>query len=200
MFIAYIKGILKEIQSNQVILDHQGLGYRLFISAQTYNELPSLGDLCTFITELHIREDQWQIFGFLREEERKLFLLLKTVSGVGARTAIDILSAFPLEHLCRAIHQREAKLISKIKGIGQKTAERLVVDLNDKISEFLLNEGRGAESSTHSYERDALAALQKLNFRSSDILPLIKKLSPELKEGERNSEALVKKILQELNK
>ena len=198
--IAYIRGKLTEINPNTIVLENQGLGYFIMISAQTYEKLPPLGETCTLFTELQIREDNWQIFGFLDEEEKQLFVLLKTVSGIGARTAIEILSAFPLENLCQAISEKNVKLISKIKGIGKKSAERLVVDLKDKVSHFILGEPSSAPSSADSsYEKDALSALQTLGFQAAQVLPVIKKISSTLKEDEKNSEVLIQKVLQELN-
>lgn len=132
---AFITGIVEEKGENVVVLNCNGVGYEIFASTNTLNSLPQVGEVSTVYTYLHVREDAFSLFGFSSKEEKSLFLELITVSGIGAKSAIQLLSGTSLNGLLTAIITGDVKLISSIKGIGKKTAERIVLELKGKLGD-----------------------------------------------------------------
>ncbi|MFN4145861.1 MAG: Holliday junction branch migration protein RuvA [Runella sp.] len=131
--IAYLKGILTHKDPAYVIIDVGGVGYEVKISLQTYAALPNPGENCKVVTYQQIREDAHVLYGFAEPTEKTLFLDLISVSGVGAATALIMLSSLSAAEIKQAIVQEDVKLIQTIKGIGGKTAQRVIIDLKDKI-------------------------------------------------------------------
>lgn len=139
---AFITGVIEEKGENLVIVNCNNIGYEIFASTNTLNTLPDVGEVATIFTYLHVREDAFSLFGFSSKEEKSLFLELITVSGIGAKSAIQLLSGTSLNGLITAIITGDVKVISAIKGIGKKTAERIVLELKGKlgdVSESALN-------------------------------------------------------------
>lgn len=134
--IAYLNGILTEKNPTHVIVDVQGIGYEVFIPLSTYEQLPEIGAECRLVTVMQIREDAHLLYGFSSTGEKELFLLLISVSGIGPKSAISILSSTPIHEFKKAILQEDLILLSSFPGIGKKTAQRLVVELKDKISQI----------------------------------------------------------------
>jgi holliday junction DNA helicase RuvA len=134
--IEYIKGKLAEAFPSKAIVDVNGIGYRLFIPLNTFAKLPSIGQEVFFYVSSVIREDSHKNYGFLTVLERELFEKLTDVSGIGPKTALALLGHLELEDLHLAISQGNISLISKAPGIGKKTAERLIVELKDKLKSF----------------------------------------------------------------
>ena len=132
---AFITGIIEEKGENVVVVNCNGVGYEIFASTNTLNALPQVGEVSTIYTYLHVREDAFALFGFATKEEKSLFLELITVSGIGAKSAIQVLSGTTLNGLLTAIITGDVKLISSIKGIGKKTAERIVLELKGKLGD-----------------------------------------------------------------
>lgn len=132
---AFITGIIEEKGENVVVVNCNGVGYEIFASTNTLNTLPQVGEVSTIYTYLHVREDAFALFGFATKEEKSLFLELITVSGIGAKSAIQVLSGTTLNGLLTAIITGDVKLISSIKGIGKKTAERIVLELKGKLGD-----------------------------------------------------------------
>lgn len=166
--IEYIKGKLDELTPAQAVIDCQGVGYALSISLNTYSALQGKTDVKLYAYEA-IREDAYQLFGFSTRQERELFLLLISVPGIGGNTARMILSALTPAELCDAIGSGNEKLLKAVKGIGLKTAQRIMVDLKDKIATVGAGSALPGNSSgtniTHSEtHEEALAALTMLGF------------------------------------
>ncbi len=130
--IALVRGTLAYKSSNHVIIDVGGVGYRLFISLSTFYSLPETGEVSLF-THTHVREDALLLYGFMSLEEKDLFVILIGISGIGPKVAINILSHIPAGDLKRAIATGDIKRLTGLPGIGKKTAERLVLELKDKI-------------------------------------------------------------------
>jgi holliday junction DNA helicase RuvA len=160
----FIKGKLVEKNPAYAVIEANGVGYLLNISLHTYTLLREEDDSCKLFTHLAIREDAHVLFGFSETDERDLFRLLITVSGVGTNTARMILSSLSPDDVCQAIAMGNAPLLQKIKGIGAKTAQRIIIDLKDKISKDLIP--REKFGILHNTKMDeALSGLVILGFQ-----------------------------------
>lgn len=132
--IAYINGILKSKQEGEIIVDCGGIGYQIFISNNTLSSLPIENEEVEIYTYLHVREDEMVLYGFSSLEEKQLFFKMISVSDIGPKKAMGILSGMNLSDLMVAIATSDTKTLSRIKGLGAKTAERLCLELKDKIN------------------------------------------------------------------
>ncbi len=132
--ISFLVGIIEEKSDTTLTLDVNGVGYELGISRSTYLSLPAEGERAKVLTFMSVREDGVSLFGFATKEEKELFLKLTSVSGIGPRVAIGILSGMPISELIKSILQGDLRSLSAIKGLGKKTAERLCLELKDKLS------------------------------------------------------------------
>lgn len=171
---AYLQGRFVDKSPAQVYIDVNGVGYEVNISLNTYSHIEGLEQGKLF-THLQIKEDGHVLFGFFEKAEKEIFLLLISVSGVGAVTARMMLSSLKPEEVCRAIVQGNVKLLESVKGIGRKTAERLVLELKDKLSKQSLNETISPYLG-NSLERDALEALIALGISRQQAESSIKKV------------------------
>ena len=164
--IAYVNGTVAYKDPAFAVIDVNGLGYEIRISLQTYTSLPELGDRCKLVTFLNIREDAHILYGFWGNDEKKLFLDLIGISGVGPSTALVMLSSLSSSEIRQGIIDEDIRLIQSIKGIGSKTAQRVILELKDKIrKEDLSSTGPksvGAPSGT--VRSEALAALVTLGI------------------------------------
>jgi Holliday junction DNA helicase RuvA len=162
--IAHLRGKLISRHPNQVILETAGVGYDVTISVPTFSELPSIGSEVALHIHTHVREDQLALYGFLRPEEKQLFEKLLTVSGIGPKLAITILSGMAAQEMTAAIRGNDIARLTKIPGIGRKTAERMVLELRDKLPPA------GAEQvhvlpSLSATQEDVLSALVNLGYQ-----------------------------------
>ena len=165
--IAYIRGTLAEKDPTRVVIEAAGVGYELVISLSTYEALPREGAEAKLLTYHCVREDDEILFGFASEQEKEMFVKLTSVSGVGPKIAISILSGSTLGELALAISTNDAKRIASIKGVGKKTAEKICVELRDKVSALdaaSLAGGTAAGAAESAVLRDAVAALRALGF------------------------------------
>lgn len=153
--ISFLVGIIEEKSENLISLDVNGVGYELGISHNSYIALPAEGERVKLLTYMSVREDGVSLFGFASREEKDLFLKLTQVSGIGPKVAIGILSGLPLSELIKAIIQEDVRALSSIKGLGKKTAERLCLELKDKVSLAGIN--MAEEPSTFEYNEDAVS-------------------------------------------
>lgn len=152
--ISFLVGIIEEKSDSTLTLDVNGVGYELGISRSTYLSLPAEGERTKVLTFMSVREDGVSLFGFATKEEKELFLKLTSVSGIGPRVAIGILSGMPISELIKSILQGDLRSLSAIKGLGKKTAERLCLELKDKLSPVgVLSENE----KTFDYDEDAVA-------------------------------------------
>ena len=177
--ITQIKGRLVEKNPTYVVVDCNGVGYLLHISLNTFSDIPE-SEAVTFFTHLSIREDAHTLYGFIKRAEREIFKLLISVSGVGPSTARTMLSSMTAEEIQQAIASGNVAVIQSAKGIGAKTAQRLILDLKDKILKtFDMDEVSISDNNTNKEE--ALSALEVLGFtkkQSDKVLNTILKESP----------------------
>lgn len=152
--ISFLIGIIEEKQENMLVLNVNGVGYELNVSANTLSSLPMEGETVKILTHMAVREDGVYLFGFSSKEERELFFKLISVSGIGPKMAISILSGLSLSDLVMAIINQDHKLLSKIKGLGKKTAERICLELKDKLS--ITGENIDNASFGGDYNEDAV--------------------------------------------
>jgi Holliday junction DNA helicase RuvA len=162
--IGHLRGKLIARHPNQVIVETMGVGYDVTITVPTFSELPSAGSEVALHIHTHVREDQIALYGFLRPEEKQLFEKLITVSGIGPKLAITILSGMPADDMTGAIRGNDIARLTKIPGIGKKTAERMVLELRDKLPPT----GRDQVNmipSLSAIQEDVLSALQNLGYQ-----------------------------------
>lgn len=165
--IAYVRGMLAVKDFDRVIVEAAGVGYELFISLSTYDKLPREGEDVKLLAWHCVREDDEMLFGFAAKEEREMFLKLTQVSGVGPKIALQILSGTSIGELSLAIASGNAKLIASVKGVGKKTAEKICVELKDKVNAIaaLAATSKGVRDDGKSLiARDAILALSALGF------------------------------------
>lgn len=197
--IAYLKGIVHSKAENQLILDVHDVGYLLEISTQTLEELPAEGEEVELLVHHHITDNDQRLFGFLGQNEKDLFELLITVKGVGPKLGLTILSGLPAEEITGAIVQKDKGTLSQIKGIGKKTAERMILELKDKVSEMVDATYTSTSSAVSGdLKKEAISALQSLGFKKRDSE---KAVGMAVKNGQSadNVQELVKQALAQLN-
>lgn len=197
--IAYLKGTVHSKAENQLILEVRDVGYQLEISTQTLELLPAQGEEVELLVHHHITDNDQRLFGFLGQNEKDLFELVITVKGVGPKLGLTILSGLPAEEITGAIVQKDKGKLSQIKGIGKKTAERMILELKDKVSEmvdatYTPQPGPGPGN----LKGEAVSALQSLGFKKRDSE---KAVSMAVRNGStaQNVQELVKKALAQLN-
>lgn len=162
--IAHLRGKLIARHPNQVIVDAMGVGYDVTISVPTFSELPPAGGEVALHIHTHVREDQIALYGFLRPEEKHLFEKLISVSGIGPKLAITILSGMPTDEMISAIRGNDVARLTKIPGIGRKTAERMVLELRDKLPPIGTDQVHVVPSLS-AVQEDVLSALMNLGYQ-----------------------------------
>jgi Holliday junction DNA helicase RuvA len=191
----YVKGDIVEITPTYVVIENQGMGYMVNISLQTYSAIQDKSVAKLFLYE-SIREDAFVLYGFATSTERKMFLLLISVSGVGAGTARMILSSLSSAELCQAIQTENVQAIKSVKGIGLKTAQRILVDLKDKIQELDVASNvvtPVAATANQQIASEAVAALSMLGFASTQSQKAVAKILSD--EPALSVEQVIKKAL-----
>lgn len=158
--IAHLRGKLLAKHPDQAIVETGGVGYDVSISVAAFSELPAVGNEVSLFIHTHVREDALALFGFLRADEKRLFEKLLTVSGIGPRVAIGILSGVPADDLVTAIRSGDLARLTRVPGIGKKTAERMVLELRDKLAEW----GAPPTVAASPLEQDVLSALVNLGY------------------------------------
>ncbi|MBO68463.1 MAG: Holliday junction branch migration protein RuvA [Acidiferrobacteraceae bacterium] len=191
--IGHVTGKLKRKQPPELLIDVNGIGYELEAPMTVFYDLPALDVEVTLHTHLVVRADAHQLFGFTEVRQRNLFRELLRVSGVGPRVGLAILSALTVEDLIRAISFSDSAQLTRIPGIGRKTAERLIIDLRDRFDESMGGEQTSSEQSI-SPEQDAVRGLVKLGYRSSDAAKVVK----QLRSPDASTEELVRNALKQL--
>ena len=161
--ISYIRGVLTEKEPTRTVIEAGGVGYELLVPLSTYEKLPRAGFEVKLLAYHCVREDDEILFGFATDDEKAMFVKLTSVSGVGPKIALAILSGSSVAELSMSIAGGDAKRISAIKGVGKKTAEKICVELGDKVSEFAFS-GSGDRNVAAPLVKDAIAALRALGF------------------------------------
>lgn len=193
----YLSGQLISKAPTSVVLDVNGIGYEIMVSLATSQKLPEPGSRVTLKTYFIVREDAQILFGFATEEERALFKLLISVSGVGPKTALTALSGIELAELKRAIVEGSVATLTSVPGIGRKTAERLIVELREKIiigkGEEISSVGKSAKDET--LLQDSLQALVSLGYSKQAAKTAIQKVYQERRNEGWNAEKLIRESL-----
>lgn len=181
--ISYIRGKLAAVEEEKVILDVGGVGYGIFMPGQSMGRLPAIGSEVQLHTYLNVREDAMQLFGFLTRDDLKIFKLVIGVSGIGPKGGLSILSKLTPDDLRFAVLSGDAKAISAAPGIGKKTAEKLIIELKDKLSmEDMIRESVSEEtvipqSGITGIQTDAVQALTALGYGSTEALRAVKQVA-----------------------
>jgi holliday junction DNA helicase RuvA len=162
--IAHLHGKLLVKHPNQAIVETGGVGYDVVISVPTFSDLPTVGGEVSLHIHTHVREDQIALYGFLRHTEKQLFEKLITVSGIGPKLGITILSGMPVDEMVGAIRGNDIARLTRIPGIGRKTAERMVLELRDKLPAQATDQEIASHSMT-PVEEDVLSALLNLGYQ-----------------------------------
>ncbi len=170
--IAFLRGTLVTALPTRIVVDVHGVGYQIDIPLSSFDKLPSPGSEIKILTHLAVREDAHQLFGFMSEPERDLFeLLVAHVSGVGPKVALSILSGMPVSQFKSAVIAGDAASLARIKGLGRKTAERIIVELKDRVGITAAWEAASADHAPSASEQsmnDAVLALISLGYRQVD--------------------------------
>lgn len=184
--IALVRGTLAYKSIDHVIVDVGGVGYRLFIPLSTFYSLPETGEISLF-THTHVREDSLLLYGFLSLEEKNLFVILIGISGIGPKLAVNILSHIPAGDLKRAIASGDLKRLSGLPGIGKKTAERLVLELKDKVGPLAGHSAAAGPSpaagtAAGDLISDVISALVNLGYKENQARKVLEnmELAPDL--------------------
>jgi len=186
--IGRLTGLLLEKQPPLVLLDVQGVGYEVNVPMSTFYTLPDTGERIILHTYLVVREDVHLLFGFATDTERQAFRQLVKISGVGARTALAVLSGLSVSDLYQAVVDQDSRQIIQVPGIGKKTAERLLLELRDKLSSDMI--GTDGHASSSKINNDVLNALLSLGYNEREASWAIKKLSLDVTVSEGIREAL----------
>ncbi len=169
---AYLNGIVADKGQNSLVIDVNGVGYQLSVSMNTLQETPPAGEKMKVHTYLSVREDGVELFGFASREEKNMFTRLLTVSGIGPKVALSILGSMPLRDLTLAIVTGDVTALSRAPGVGKKTAQRLALELKDKVEQSDLDYAPAAAGPITPVQEDAaqeaLAALQALGYTASE--------------------------------
>lgn len=180
---SYIKGELAEVNTDHIVIDVGGIGYMIYIPAQSLNYLPGIGEMLKVHTYLYMREDAMILYGFLTKDDLEMFKLLITVSGIGPKGGLAVLSTLSSDDLRFAVLSEDSKAISKAPGIGSKTAQRVIIDLKDKLSledafeKKLEHENEKINVSSNSQvKNDAVMALNALGYSSTESLKAVSKV------------------------
>ncbi|MBN8247144.1 MAG: Holliday junction branch migration protein RuvA [Verrucomicrobia bacterium] len=180
--ITFLQGTLVEAQPGWATVEVQGVGYEVLIPLSSFDRLPAAGSAIRLLTHLAIREDAHQLYGFVSAAERDLFrLLIHTVSGIGPRLALNVLSGMSVTGFAAAVASGDFKALAGISGVGRKTAERMVVELKDKLGGLAgvapAAGGAGVPAAAPSGDRrldDAVSALVALGYKASDAAPVVR--------------------------
>jgi Holliday junction DNA helicase RuvA len=198
--IGFLRGQVAALKTDYCLLDVNGVGYRVFVAGSTRNKL-RLKEEAQLFTYMNVYQDGITLYGFASEEEYDIFQLLIGVSGIGPKVALGILSAITVESLCKAIQNKQATVLTKLPGIGKKSAERLILELKDKVAfaatddveEILTLDLEGPTGDDMMSE--AQAALAALGYSQAEIAPVLKKATKC-----KTTEEVIKLALKQLNK
>jgi holliday junction DNA helicase RuvA len=195
--IGQLRGRLAEKRPNQVLVDVGGVGYLVQVPLSTYASLGELHTEITLLIHTHVREDALALYGFVSSREKHLFELLLSASGVGPSLALKILSGMSTEELVPAIRGGDLGRLTKIPGVGRKTAERIVVELKDKLESVVLEATKPAAASPAGVEADVISALVNLGYEARAAEAAVAEAKRE--SGTANFESLLRAALQALS-
>jgi len=185
--IGILEGKIEISTDKYVVVNVNGVGYKIFISLNTFKNLPEKGIKVKLYTHLYVREDRMELYGFLKKEELDFFELLISISGIGPKGALGVLAIASVETLKRAIANEETAILTKVSGIGKKTAEKIILELKHKIGEEFVGKGIGIDS-------EAIDALMSLGYKVKEAREALKKV-PKKIQGVENRVKQALKLL-----
>ncbi len=174
--IGFLRGKVLHLMADACLIDVGGVGYRVFVAGATRSRL-KVGEEAALFTHLSVREDALTLYGFYSQEEYRIFQLLISVSGIGPKVALGVLSATSAESLCRAIHGQQLAVLTKLPGIGKKSAQRLILELKDKVGgddDSVEELTEGALPPGDDAVSEATAALMALGYSAAEITPVLR--------------------------
>jgi len=196
--IAYIKGTVEQLNDQSVVLDNQGIGYIVNASSATLSRLPRKGEVAQLYTYFQVKEDDMSLFGFLSQEEIRLFRLLISISGIGPKVATAILAAMSPVQIMTAVVSQDAVAFSQVSGVGKKTAQRITLELQDKIKTQDWGsdqEGMTMQSVASSEKQDAIDALLALGYGRSESMRAVLAVATEDMATEQMIRLALKKLM-----
>ncbi len=161
---AFIQGLIESTGVGTVVLNCNGIGYEIYVSTETLNRLPVIGKAVKLYTYLHVREDAMELFGFLTMEEKEVYQLLISVSGVGPKVGLAIMSVFTPDSFIYAIINGDVKAISKAQGVGPKLAQRIILELKDRFKGYAVSDDKEMFTTMTSETNEAVEALTSLGY------------------------------------
>ncbi len=196
--ISFLEGVIAETGEKSLVLDVHGVGYEVIVPTSVLKNLPPLGEEVKLHTHLYLREDLAQLYGFLTAEDRDLFRLLLTIQGIGPRVALTILDVFSGEELLRIVSQENIEGLLQVPGIGKKSAQRLLLDLREKLSRHFGKGVAGSAFSDRSVYEEAFDALLALGYSKQEAGEVLKKVENQGKY--RSATEILRCALKELGK
>lgn len=198
--IGRLTGTLSAKRAPQILIDCRGVGYEVDVSMTTFYQLPDVGEQLAIWTHLLVREDSHALIGFGSEQERKLFRQLIRISGVGAKLALTILSGIDEREFALCVSQNDVATLTRLPGVGKKTAERLIIEMRDKLGDIIPagqagGDGALAAGFERSHKREAIEALQALGYKPVDAEKMVRQIEPDLDSNVSAAE-VIKKALQ----
>ena len=195
--IAQLNGRLAQKLPGEIVVDVAGVGYQVFIPFNVFYLLPEIGSDITLQIHTHLREDALQLFGFRDLAEKQVFLLLNSVTGIGPKLALNILSGIPAEDLSRALREGDQVRLVSIPGVGKKLAERMIVELKDKFATLApISTDAAKRDDRNQLMQDAVSALINLGYKKPEAEKTVREV---LKNGDRSLESLLKETLQRIS-
>lgn len=197
--IASLTGRLTFKIPTQVILDVQGVGYEVFIPLSTYYGLPDLNELTSLAVHTHLRDDAIQLYGFLTASEKEAFILLTSVSGIGPKLGLSVLSTLSVSDLASAVQAGDVEKIATVPGVGKKSAGRIALELKDKVLRLpsVSQQAVDVPGAENQLQDDALSALVNLGYRPTEVKDVLKRLACE-KRGFSTLKDMIREALKEL--
>ncbi|HUT96120.1 MAG TPA: Holliday junction branch migration protein RuvA [Candidatus Paceibacterota bacterium] len=184
VMIGSIEGKIEYSTDKYVLVGVDGIGYKIYISVNTFKNLPEKGSKIKLFTHLHVREDIMDLYGFLNQEDLEFFELLISISGIGPKGALNILNVASVKNLKKAIANEESSILTKVSGIGKKIAEKIILELKNKVGGEFIDEKFGTDS-------EAIDALVSLGYRLQEAREALKKVPEAIKEvGDKVRHAL----------
>ena len=200
--IAFLRGLLAEALPHRATIDVNGVGYLVLIPLTTFDKLPQIGEKVQLLTHYHVTDRDHTLFGFITSDERDLFrLLMDRVSGIGPKMALSVLSGMPVAAFKDAVISGDVKSLSRIKGVGGKTAERIVLELKDKVGVVdawqASRSAKGAHDPKQEAQTDAVLGLIALGYKQAEAIKAVNELTKQ--PGMDTADKLIREALRSMN-
>ena len=195
--ISRLTGILAAKRAAQILVDCNGVGYEADVSMTTFYQLPEIGEQISIWTHLLVKDDSHSLIGFTTEQERKLFRQLIRINGVGAKMALTILSGIEDQQFALCVANNDIAMLTRLPGVGKKTAERLIIEMRDKVDELIGDVTlHAAATSGHAIVNEAIEALQALGYKAADAEKMVSQ-ARQSADQQTSVSRLIRKALQE---